>query len=251
MGIAMLLAVTAAGIVACSGEVTSVDEGAADGSNSSISDATVAPMVDHTSVDGGVDVENVVDEMDVNALVDGNGAPESGPALLPDAATLPCPTTIDDAISSSDGQEIGRLSRFGAGAACGMVPQFPGTASDPTNPHLYRAYRFANATTARSCFTFTLNGATASDGDASTDSEASVAPDASTPPTPLSYMSAYSTFYPDDIASGFLGYTGGVINPPQTMSIAVPAGATIDVVVLAVDVAPAGAGPFTLSCTAQ
>jgi hypothetical protein len=35
------------------------------------------------------------------------------------------------------------------------------------------------------------------------------------------------------------------------MGITVPAGGTIDVVVYAVDVAPAGVGPYALSYTAQ
>lgn len=65
------------------------------------------------------------------------------------------------------------------------------------------------------------------------------------------YMTAYSTFYPADISIGYLGDVGGQQVPPQPMAITVPAGGTIDVVVYAIDVAPAGAGTYTLSCATQ
>lgn len=68
---------------------------------------------------------------------------------------------------------------------------------------------------------------------------------------PMRYMTAYSTFYPADLTTGYLGDVGAMLVSPQTMGITVPAGGTIDVVVHAIDIAPAGVGAYTLSCTAQ
>lgn len=262
----MFLVVTAAAGAACSGQVSSVADRPTDQLDGSSSDATMAITPDHIATDGGPDVENAVedaaDEWDALLV---SGPP---PALLPDAASFTCPTTIDDALSSSSGQQTGRLSRAGLATTCAITQPFPGTGADPTNPHLYQAYRFANTTAAASCFTFTLTyGATPPDADAQPENDASVAPDgsiqndagvsleASAPndaaPAPPRIMSAYSTFYPDNLATGYLGFTGSALTSPLMMSITVPAGETIDVVVQAVDEAPAGTGPFTLSCAAQ
>jgi hypothetical protein len=175
--------------------------------------------------------------------------------LPPDAATVTCPTTIVDALHSTDATQTGRLTRIAPVSACGMTKAFPSTAADPSNPHFYRAYRFANTSGVSSCFNFTLttgapSSADASTGDASID-DASTPPDASGPPPPQTILAAYATFVPTDLSSGYLGDMGAVLLSPQTMAITVPAAGTIDVVVSAVDVAPAGAGPYTLSCSAQ
>jgi hypothetical protein len=68
---------------------------------------------------------------------------------------------------------------------------------------------------------------------------------------PPKYLAAYSTFYPANLATGYLGDVGDQLTSPQTMGITVPAGGTIDVVVYAVDVAPAGVGSYTMSCATQ
>jgi hypothetical protein len=62
---------------------------------------------------------------------------------------------------------------------------------------------------------------------------------------------AYSVFDPTNIASGFLGDVGGVLTSPQTMGITVSPGATIDVVVFAVALGTAAAGPYTLACSSN
>jgi hypothetical protein len=54
-----------------------------------------------------------------------------------------------------------------------------------------------------------------------------------------------------DLFTGYLRDVGDEMISPQTMGITVPAGRTIDVVVYAIDVAPAGIGSYTLSCSTQ
>jgi hypothetical protein len=66
---------------------------------------------------------------------------------------------------------------------------------------------------------------------------------------PPKYMTAYSTFYPTSLATGYVGDIGAQLVAPQTMAITVPANGTVDVVVYAIAVAPAGVGAYTLSCT--
>lgn len=274
----LLVAAAAAGTAACSVSLGYLDDGAGARSDGSIvddatTDATTAP--DHTSIDGPSGDEDVASENDGNVPV-GDSAPNNGPpALPPDAGTVTCPITINDVISPSDEVQTGRDSRFGPATTCLVAQPFPGTTSDPNQPHLFQIYRFANTTAASSCMTFTLYydeaGAPspandAGDADASTQrdaggSDASTQADAGEagastqndgdagPAGPL-YMSAYSTFYPANLsAGGYLGNTGGDLYPPQSMSITVPAGGTIDVEVVAVDVAPNGGGTFTLTCT--
>jgi hypothetical protein len=244
---------------------TSTDQALSD--HTTLADTSVDTGSDvHSSTEAGSDV-TVDAPMDVQVV---DAAPEI-PALLPDAATVTCPTTIDDALQSTDPTQTGRLSRVTPTSACGMTKTFPGSAADPSNPHLYHAYRFVNPSGAASCFTFTLTYPATASADASTAdasmSDASLAdassddagdgsmPDASPPPppppSPQKFMTAYTTYYPVDIANGYLGDVGAVLVSPQTMAITVPAGGSIDVVVFAVDVAPAGVDTFTLSCTAQ
>jgi hypothetical protein len=57
------------------------------------------------------------------------------------------------------------------------------------------------------------------------------------------------TFFPTSIELEYRGDVGDVLTSPQAMGITVPAGDTIDVVVYAIDVAPAGVGSYTLSCS--
>jgi hypothetical protein len=75
--------------------------------------------------------------------------------------------------------------------------------------------------------------------------------DASVPVGPPRYLTAYSTFYPATLGTGYLGDVGDKLTSPQTMGITVPAVGSIDVVVYAVDVAPGGTGAYTLSCATQ
>jgi hypothetical protein len=262
-----LLAATAAtGATACSlnldyldadGSITDAAANAAD-RTSSDSAADVdhsadanGPDVDDPAEGGGLDAASALDV--ANGLDDASSdvadAGPGGPALLPDAATVTCPSSIGDSLGSSDGTQTGRISRVPPNSACGTTKGFPTTNADPTNPHIYRAYRFANTTAAPSCYTFVLTYGATSSLDAGMSADASMLNDASV--APAKYMTAYSTFYPADLAAGYLGDVGAQLISPQTMGITVPAGGTIDVVVHAVDVAPAGLGPYTLSCTAQ
>lgn len=66
---------------------------------------------------------------------------------------------------------------------------------------------------------------------------------------PPKYMAAYGTFYPTHLGLQYRGDVGDALTEPQTMSVTVPPGQTIDVVVYAVDVAPAGVGAYTLTCS--
>jgi hypothetical protein len=221
--------------------------------DASITDAPVGNTRDQTSGDTARDVEDFVDAGGIDATLpsdaDAGGmdatttvvdAGPGDPALPPDASTVTCPTTIDDSLVLASPGQTGRLSRVNPASTCGTAKAFPGTSADPTNAHFYRAYRFANAGDASACYTFELiYGADAGD-------------DASMPNNvPGRYMAAYSTFYPANLGTGYLGDVGGQLTPPQSMAVTVSPGGTVDVVVNAVDVAPAGAGDYTLSCTAE
>lgn len=214
----------------------------------------------------------------------GNTGPN--PALPPDAGTVACPTVISGSLDTTDGTQVGRESRIAPVSTCGTTKAFPGSGADPSNPHLYDVYRFSNPTSAPVCFTFTLTdntvaavdagvdaagivdaaasdaagdatvgdagiddaSADAQDAEAGTGAGSDAAPEAAAP-APPKYMTAYSTFFPTSIGTDYLGDVGNVLVAPQTMAITVPAGGTIDVVVFAVAVAPAGVGAYTLSCT--
>jgi hypothetical protein len=151
-----------------------------------------------------------------------------------------------------------------------MTKPSPGNAADPSNPHLYDVYRFANPGGTAACFTFTLsNGSSAviSRVDAGLDAGADASSldagsassldagldvgDAAAVPAPIRYLTAYSIFYPTDITQAYLGDVGDKLDSPQTMGITIPAGGTNDVVVYGVDVAPGDTGPYTLSCSTQ
>jgi hypothetical protein len=280
-----LAVMAATATAACSVDLGYLDDGAKDRTDGSIPDATMAKNADDASGDGNPVVEDAAGQDDVNGSED--SGPQSGPpALLPDAGTFPCPTTINGAITSCDGTQIGRFARVNNGNVCNETQAYPTTTPDPTEPHYYHVYRFANPTSGTTCYTFTLtyvtdggaltvalDASTQTDAgadagaapDATTQTDAGAAPDGSmqndagTEPEcsedqvdgGLRVLSIYSTFYPDDLADGFLGYSGGVLTPPQSASITVAAGGTVDVVVMAVDIAPAGTGPFILTCAAQ
>jgi hypothetical protein len=182
------------------------------------------------------------------------------PALAANAPTVSCPSEISAALEASDRTQAGRHSRIAPVAACGTAKGNPGTAADPANPHFYDVYRFANPTNAAVCFNFVLSyGGALAGVDAGSDASATGVPDAAAdagaPPVaagPARYMTAYATFYPTDLTFGpYLGDVGDQLFPPQSLGVTVPAGGTIDVVVYAIDNAPAGAGAYTLSCTTQ
>jgi len=188
------------------------------------------------------------------------------PALPANAPTLTCPTQVDGALEVTDGSQTGRHSRVVPVSACGTPKGYPGNAADPTNPHLFDVYRFSNPGSAPACFEFTLTyGAVAVVGDAGADAgldagvvvELDASADAGdaaaqvpAAPEPPKYLTAYGTFYPTDISLEFLGDVGDTLTPPQTLGLTVAAGETVDVVVYAVDNAPAG-GSYTLSCSTQ
>jgi hypothetical protein len=196
--------------------------------------------------------------------------PPPTPALPDDAPTVACPTQINGSLDVSDSSQTGRHSRIEPVAACGMTKGFPGNAADPTNPHLFDVYRFSNPSAAPVCFNFTLTygdiGVSDAGADAGSDASipvdegngldagADAADSGGEPPVvnagPARYLTAYGTFFPTDLALEYRGDVGGIsLTSPQAMGITVPAGDTIDVVVYAIDVAPAGVGSYTLSCS--
>lgn len=194
-------------------------------------------------------------------------APPPDPALPANAPTLACPAVINGALEATDPTQTGRHSRIAPISACGEEKAYPGNDADPTNPHLFDVYRFANPTSAPVCFSLTLSdgGVTAADAgalDAGSDAAAPSGPEsvldaggdasAEAPAAgPERYLAAYGTFYPSNIGLEFLGDVGDDLAAPQTMGITVPAGETIDVVVYGVLNAPLGVGSYTLSCSAQ
>jgi hypothetical protein len=261
LGHLILAATAAAGATACSLDLDYLErrEAGADASmtdhppagDASITDASAASAPDRTSGDTAPDAEDSVDAGRVDATLssdaggmDAASAPvdagPGNPALPPDASTVTCPTTIDDSIDAAGPAQTGRLSRLAPSLTCGTTKAFPGTSADTVNPHFYRAYRFANAGDASACYTFELNYAADAGDDASMPTN-----------VPARYLAAYSTFYPASLGTEYLGDVGAQLTPPQSMAVAVPPRGTVDVVVQAIDVAPAGAGDFTLTCTAQ
>jgi hypothetical protein len=150
-------------------------------------------------------------------------------------ATFTCPTTINGILETTDRTQVGRHSRFAPISICGAPKAYPDNAADPTKPHVFDVYRFVNPTAATVCFNFTLTYATTDAG-----------------PGNDRYMVAYTVFNPADIMSGYLGDVG-TLTPPHMMGITVAAGASIDVVVYAVNAANDPfpyVGPYTLSCAA-
>lgn len=203
--------------------------------------------------------------------VGGGGAGGTGgapvpptPALPANAPTVTCPTQINGVLEASDGSQTGRHSRVVPVSACGMAKPYPGNAADPSNPHLFDVYRFANPSSAPVCFELTLSyGAALERADAGTDGGLDAAtvldPDASADagdtaaeapaaPEPAKYLTAYGTFYPTDLSLEFLGDVGDTLSPPQSLGITVGAGETVDIVVYAIENAPVG-GAYTLSCS--
>jgi hypothetical protein len=175
---------------------------------------------------------------------------------------------IDGSLDATDRTQTGRHSRVGDSSACGVAKPFPMTAADPSNPHLYDVYRFANPTAAAVCFNFTLSygdagvvgggvdaGADAAPPDAGGESADDAGADGGVDApgngaaAPQKYLAAYGTFFPSDLSLQYLGDVGAKLESPQSMGITVPANGTIDVVVYAIDIAPVGVGSYTLSCT--
>jgi hypothetical protein len=169
---------------------------------------------------------------DTPAGTGGTGG-SAGVDASPDVSltSVTCPTTINGMLETTDPTQVGRESRIPSAGVCGAPKGYPGNGADPTGLHFYDAYHFANTTGAAACFYFTLTYD---------------APDGAT--TGLRYLTAYSTYDPANIANAYLGDVGAVLTSPQTMSITVPAGSSIDVVVFAIDVAPNGVGAYTLTC---
>lgn len=162
------------------------------------------------------------------------GATGSGGSIV-DAGLIPasCPATINGVLEATDSVQTGRESRIPSAAVCGAPKVYPGNGADPTNPHLYDAYHFVNPSGASVCFNFTLTYDSGS-VDGSTGVQR--------------YLTAYSNYDPANIGTNYLGDVGAMLTSPQTMSITVPAGSSIDVVVFALDVAPNGVGSYVLSC---
>jgi hypothetical protein len=189
---------------------------------------------------------------------------QPNPALPADAPTVACPAQINGSLDTSDGSQTGRHARVPPISACGMTKGFPSTGPDATNPHFYDVYRFVNPAAAPVCFTFTLSDGGVVEGGLDAGSDAA-GPEAGADAgggdggvggpglsvAPAKYLTAYGTFFPTNLSLGYLGDVGDVLTAPQTMGITVPAGGTIDVVVYAIDIAPAGVGSYALSCSTQ
>jgi hypothetical protein len=165
----------------------------------------------------------------------GDGGVTGSGGSITDAGLIPasCTGTINGVLQATDSVQTGRESRIASAGACGAPKGYPGNGADPSNPHLYNAYHFVNPSGDAVCFNFTLTY----DGGGG-DGSAVV----------QRYLTAYSTYDPANIGNNYLGDVGAVLTSPQTMSITVPAGASIDVVVFAIDVAPNGVGSYALSC---
>ena len=146
--------------------------------------------------------------------------------IPPPRQVMTCPTTINGSLDPTDLTQIGRHSRYAPASTCGSTKTFPGNGADTTYAHLYDIYHFANPSSLPVCFNFTLTY----------------------PGDPL-YAAVYSSFDPIDITTDYLGDVGGALTSPQTMGITVGASATIDVVVYAIAMGTAAAGPYTLSCS--
>jgi hypothetical protein len=162
---------------------------------------------------------------------EGGEGGEGGSGGEPDGGlvSFTCPTVIDGALETTDPTQTGRQARVTPTSACGATKLFTGNDPDPTNPHLVDVYTFVNPSGASACFNFTLTY----------DDET----------TGQRYLAAYGNYDPTNIrGSPFLGDVGAVLSPPQAMSITVPAGASIAVVVFAIDLAPSGVGPYRLTC---
>ena len=176
-----------------------------------------------TGGQGGI-IDAGADAMCVTQGLDG----AAGSTQILDGGVFGCPATINGVLETTDPTQTGRESRINTPSACGATKVFPGNAADPSNLHLYDVYHFSNPGGAAACFNFTLNY----DGSCGLQR----------------YLTAYSTYDPTNIGNSYLGDVGSTLTAPQSMSITVPAASTIDVVVFAIDLAPAGVGAYTLSC---
>jgi len=198
--------------------------GGAGGATDSGVDATDASV---DARDSGVDAtDSGVDATD--AGVDATDAGGTDRGTDAGRVTVTCPTTITGALETTDSTQMGRESRIAGVAACGILDPYPGNGADTSNLHFFDVYHFVNPTGAAACFSFTLTY------DTSTGLQR--------------YLTAYTSYDPANIGIGYLGDVGDVLSSPQTMGISVPAGATIAVVVFAIDVAPNGVGSYTLKC---
>jgi len=156
------------------------------------------------------------------------GSAGSGGTTDAGIVTFTCPTAVAGVLETTDPIQTGRQTRIPPGGVCGAPKAFPGNAADPTNPHLFDVYHFVNPGGADACFNFTLTY------DGSNGLQR--------------YLAAYTSYDPTNIGATYLGDVGAMLTSPQTMGVTVQAGSSIDVVVFAIDVAPAGVGPYTLSC---
>ena len=176
---------------------------------------------------------DVADSGEGNDLPASDAGGDADGARADAAITFTCPTTINGALETTDRMQVGRFSRFPPISLCGAPKATPDMMADMSSPHVFDLYRFVNPTAATACFNFTLNYATV---------DAGMGDDR--------YLVAYSTFDPTNITTGYLGDVG-TLTPPQMMGITVAAGASIDVVVYAVNATNSGfayVGPYTLSC---
>jgi hypothetical protein len=181
------------------------------------------------AMDAGVDTPETGGNTGTGGAAGAGGAGgAAGSGATVDAGLATCPSTINGVLETTDATQMGRESRISPAGLCGAPKAYPTNGADTGNPHLFDVYRFSNPTGAAACFTFTLTY----DGTSGLQR----------------YLTAYTTYDPTNIGNGYLGDVGAVLTSPQTMGITVPAGTSIDVVVFAIDVAPAGVGPYTLTC---
>ncbi len=186
-------------------------------------------------LDAGPDVPAVGGMTGSGGSGDG-GVTGTGGSIV-DAGLVPasCPGTINGVLAATDSVQTGRESRIAPAGACGAAKGYPGNGADPSNPHLYNAYHFANPSGDTVCFNFTLTYDNGSDGSTG----------------PQRYLTAYSKYDPANIGNNYLGDVGAVLTSPQTMGITVSPGSSIDVVVFGIDVAPNGTGSYSLSCSSS
>jgi hypothetical protein len=207
-------------------------DGAAGGTGGGIDAPVDIPATGGTTGTGGVSGSGGTGQTGgTGGIAATGGSPGTGGSSSPiDAGpALGCPTTINGSLDTTDRSQIGRESRVPAVTLCGGTKNFPGNAADPSNPHLFDVYQFANPGTSSVCYTFTLTYTTS---------------------TVQRYMTAYTAYDPTNISVDYLGDVGDVLTSPQTMGITIPAGASIDVVVFGIDSTPNGTGAYTLTCSA-
>jgi len=155
---------------------------------------------------------------------------------------------ITGSLAAGDPQQTGRLNRFTPGGSCAAPEACPGLAAT-TGLRAYDVHAFTNSAPAAACVTVNVNTAC-------------------TGPNfifPVAYLGSFNS---TNLCTNYLADTGGSPNPSGSMSLNLPAGATMQLVVHEVtpgagcasyDVSVSGLGtdgggecvPCTISCPAD